>query len=231
MSLIDRRIHVRPVTTAADPIRRTGFWSALVAFVTAVLCNAAQIVSPPLIPLLAFPWSDVLIVAPSLLVPPALLLALNCLHAGVHGPEATWSRAALGFATISAVLVDLVHIVQLGAVIPARVRGEGGTVRLVALSQAWVQAVDAWGWAMMSVALLLAAWAVRPVGAGRAARWAFLAHGLLAPFVVLPLWIPPLLAVGSLRFVTGPLALFCLLRLFARDSTAPTAAWEADLAR
>jgi hypothetical protein len=231
MSLIDRRIHVQPVATAAESVRRAGFWSALVAFATAVLSGAAQIASPPLIRLHAFPWSDVLIVAPSLLIPPALLLALNCLHTGVRGPEATWSRAALGFATMYAVLVDAVAVVQLGAVIPARVRGEGAAVRLAALSQPWGQAVAAWGSAMMSVALLLAAFAVRPVGAGRTARWAFLAHGLLAPFVVLPLWIPPLLAVGALRFVTGPLALLCLLRLFLRGSTAPAAAWEADWAR
>lgn len=233
MSLIDQRVHVEPGrATAAEAVRRAGFWSALVAFAAASLYSAAQIVSPPLIPLLSFPWSDLLIIAPSLLIPLALLVALNCLHTGVQGPEATWSRTAIGFATMYGVLVGSVYIVQLGAVLPARARGEGAEVRFVTLAQPWVQAVDALGYAMMSLAFFFAAWAVRPVGVGRTVRWAFLAHGLLAPFVVLPLWIPPLLAVGALWFVTGPLALLCLTRLFVRDHTArTTAGWAAGWAR
>jgi hypothetical protein len=220
MTLIDSRPRVQQAGTGSGAVTRLGFWSALVALVAAVLYSLAQIVSPPLIPLLAFPWSDVLIIAPSLVIPLALVVALHCLDARTTGERSVWSRTAVSFATMYGVLVGAVYIVQLAAVIPARIRGHGADVAVVALSAPWVQAVDALGYGLMSVAFLCAARAVSPHGPGRAARWAFLAHGLLAPFVVLPLWLPPFLAVGALWFVTGPAALFCLMRLFQHDRAA-----------
>lgn len=230
MVLMDSRTRVEPAQEVSGNVVRVGFWSALVAFGAASLYSLAQIVSPPLIPLLAFPWSDALIIAPSIVIPLALVVALNCLHTTVSGDRATWSRTAITFATMYGVLVGAVYIVQLAAVIPARVRGEGRSVALVSLAAPWVQAVDGFGYALMSVAFFCAAWAVVPVGFGRTARWAFLAHGLLAPFVLLPLWLPPVIVLGALWFITGPFALFCLMRLF-RANVPGGAAARADGSR
>ncbi|MEX5234803.1 hypothetical protein [Kocuria arenosa] len=57
-----------------------GPWASWTALGASGACSVAQILSPPLLPVLRPPWSDLLIFAPSLVLPLALLVALNCLH-------------------------------------------------------------------------------------------------------------------------------------------------------
>jgi hypothetical protein len=190
-----------------------GYWASWTAFLSAVAYSVAQILSPPLLPVLGPPWSNLLIIAPSLVLPLALIVALNCLHERTPAQLRVWTRTGLSFAAVYLALVGFVYIIQLAVVIPARFAGADAAVGELSLSAPWIQAVDGFGYAMMSLAFLCAAGALRGRGERSARRW-FLAHGALAPVVIAPLWLPPAIVVGTLWIVTAPAALWQLTRLF-----------------
>jgi hypothetical protein len=220
-----------PVPPLSDQVMTLGSWASWTAFLSAVAYSVAQILSPPLLPVLPSPWSDLLILAPSLVLPLALLVALNCLHERTAARQRVWTRTGVSFAVVYLALVGFVYIIQLAVVVPARFAGAGAAVEELSLSAPWIQAVDGLGYALMSVAFLCAAGALRGGGERSARRW-FLAHGALAPVVVAPLWVPPLIVVGTLWFITAPAALWQLTRLFrppvpaGESSTRPSSVRE-----
>jgi hypothetical protein len=194
---------------------KIGFWSALLAFLGATAYSIAQIVSPPMLPILTYPVSEIAIIAPSIVIPLALVIAMNCLNFTAPEEKKIWSQIALTFAVMYAVFVSFVYIIQLGTVIPFTIKGEAEIVAVVALSKAhWIQAVDGFGYSLMSVSFLFASFVFAGTGAEAKVRKAFVAHGLLAPFIILPLWFPPAIVIGTLWFITGPLALFLLASFF-----------------
>jgi len=55
------------------------------------------------------------------------------------------------------------------------------------------------------------------IASGALTRWAFVANGLLAPFLILQLVAPKLIYVGALWLITFPLSVACLANDFARS--------------
>lgn len=198
-----------------------GFWASLVAFACATAYSAAQIISPPLLPVLYFPWNEILIIAPSFVLPLAYIIALNCVDAYVPEERKIWTHMALSFGLLYTAFVCFTYIIQLATVIPFTLKGMGDQVNLFRLTTSnghWIQAVDGLGYAFMSVSALFAALAFP-----KEERWlrrSLFAHGLLAPFIILPLWIPPMIVVGMLWFITGPTSLIFLARFFKTSSSA-----------
>ncbi len=138
---------------------KLGFWSALVAFLGAATYTAAQIISPPLLPLLTFPWNQTLIIGPSPVLAFAFLVTMNCVSAYAPGEKKLWSRIGVSFATVYTTLAGFVYIIQLAIVIPFTVKGLGNQVMLFNItssrpSSQWIQAADALAYCSMSLATL-----------------------------------------------------------------------------
>jgi hypothetical protein len=194
-----------------------GFWSSFIAFLSAAAYSISQIISPPLLPILKYPWNEILIIAPSLVLAVVFVIVMNCVHEYAANDNKIWSRIGLSFAVMYALFVGFAYIIQLATVIPATLRGEGNEVLFLALTKAhWIQAVDGLGYSLMSLATLFTYPVFAERGFDRGVRRFFLAHGLLAPFVVLPLWVPPLIVIGTLWFITGPGLLLFLTLLFRK---------------
>lgn len=190
------------VPSLTEPVKRWGSWASWAVFLSAVAYSVAQILSPPLLPVLASPWSDLLIFTPSLVLPLALVMALNCLQERPRVSCGCGPVPGVSFAVVYLALVRFVHIIQLAVVIPARFAGTQAGVAELSLSSGRIQAVDGLGYAMMSAAFLCTVGALRGRGERSARRW-FLAHGLLAPVVIAPLWMPPAIVVGLNRHIDG----------------------------
>ncbi len=76
-------------------------------------------------------------------------------------------------------------------------------------------AVDLLGYSMMSLSTLFAAFALAEPDA-RAARYAMIANGLIAPFLAFQMYWPSLIWGGALWAITFPVAMIALARLMAR---------------
>jgi hypothetical protein len=193
-----------------------GFWSAVAAAVFSAGYSVAQLLA--LARLLPFPWDQILIFAPSLLLAPAFVLLLVCIHEAAPADRRLWSHAGLAFASLYAALVSIVYIVQLFVVIPQTLRGQGAAVAIFAVSDGAVMtAIDALGYGVMSLAMLLAASAI--VGDGTIERWIrrlFVAQGLLALPTVLAFFQPLLLILGIGWMVTVPGSTALLAVFFRR---------------
>jgi hypothetical protein len=193
---------------------RFGFWASVATAAAAIGYGIPQLLQ--VAGLLPTPLDLVLIFAPSLLLAPCFVLAMAALDAVAPAGRSPWGRSALGFACVYAALVGTVYVIQLGVVIPAGQAGEADRVALLACcgQGQFLTAVDLLGYTLMSLSTLFAAGAV--IGGGIAAwtRLALVANGLLAPFLILQLAYPWLIAIGALWLVTFPLATILLALTF-----------------
>jgi len=98
-----------------------------------------------------------------------------------------WSHAAVAFATAYAVLISIVHFVQLTLVAPRLARGriEGIEVFLFVPFDSFLYAVDILRYSFMSLATLFAAMVFTGRGLDRVVRRFLTANGLLLPFLAL----------------------------------------------
>lgn len=192
---------------------RFGFWSAVAALVFSIGYGIPQILQ--VAGVLRFPLDEILIFAPSLALAPSFVLAMVALHQTRPAHLRAWSLAGLAFAIMYATLVSIVYVIQLSAVIPAKLAG-GNAISMLfgccALGNP-LTGVDLIGYTLMSLATLVAAPAL-PMGS--ALRRCFIANGLLAPFLILQTAWPDLIWIGALWLVSFPLAMALLARDFKR---------------
>ncbi|HWJ76272.1 MAG TPA: hypothetical protein VNX29_24170 [Kaistia sp.] len=192
---------------------RFGFWSAIAALVFSIGYGIPQILQ--VAGVLRFPVDEILIFAPSLALAPSFVLAMVGLHATRPAPLRAWSLAGLAFAVMYATLVSIVYVIQLSAVIPAKLAGGNAISMLFGCCAPGnpLTGVDLLGYTLMSLATLVAAPALP---AGSALRRCFIANGLLAPFLILQTAWPELIWIGALWLVSFPLAMALLARDFKR---------------
>jgi hypothetical protein len=145
--------------------------------------------------------------------------------AAVHAVAAPryhgFTLGAFGLAVMYGTLVSVVYVIQLGAVIPRDLRGEGAAVAAFACCGYGqpLTMIDLLGYTLMSVSTLCAAPAFVGPGLARTGRFWLVANGLLAPFLILQIYWPSLIYVGALWLVTFPAAMLCLALLFRRPRT------------
>jgi hypothetical protein len=119
---------------------------------------------PVLLGALVPPWDNVLTLVPSLLLAPALLALLVCVHNTAPGDKKVWSHLAVAFAGVYVALVSVVYVVELAVVEPLIMRGDAASAGLLTIEPGGVlNAIDGLGYAFLGLALLFAA----PVFAGR----------------------------------------------------------------
>lgn len=195
---------------------RFGFWSSLATCFFALAYGVPQVLQ--VMGQLVFPYDEILIFLPSLLLAPSFVLANVALYETAPAERRVFALAALAVALHYAVLVSIVYVVQLAAVIPAKLAG-GTEISALFSCCGFGQpltAVDLLGYTLMSVSTLFAAVAVP---GNRLLALSLLGNGLLAPFLIFQLVWPGLIAIGALWLITFPLAMALLAADFRRRIT------------
>jgi hypothetical protein len=160
------------------------------------------------------PWDRILIFAPSLLLAPCFVAAMAVAVDLAPSADRGTARAAFGIATMYAVLVSIVYVVQLGVIIPGDLDGEGALMRVFACCsyRMPMTAIDLLGYTLMSVSMGVLAMALASdPGARRLRLWLWI-NAALAPALLGQLYWPSLIWIGALWLVTFPVAMWLLRR-------------------
>jgi hypothetical protein len=184
------------------------YWCGVAAATAAVAYDVVQILQ--VAGVLRFPADEVLIYGTSLCIVVPFVLEMIALHHLTPRGRQFWSHASLIFATVYAVFVTANYVVQLGTVIPAKLKGTVDAIRV--LDQAphslfWDY--DAVGYIAMGIATLLAIPAFAPTGFERHVRWALIANTVVTPLIATvyfyPVFSNTLLFLGFPWAFTAPL--------------------------
>jgi hypothetical protein len=199
---------------------KAGFWSALVAFVGAFGYSVAQILQ--LVSLVRYPVDAILIYGFSLCIATPFILAMLALHYLTPREKRFWSHAALLFAVMYALYVNLNYVVQLATVIPKSLQGALDEIRVLDQTpHSLFWDVDALGYIFMGLATLFAVPVFAKTGLQKWLRWFFLANGLITPVIALVYFYPSfstaLLLLGSPWIVTAPGSILLLTIMFKRN--------------
>lgn len=207
-------------TSSKRNFARFGFASAALACLFALGYAIPQVLvvtlwSPP-------EWLEVAaIMGPSFGIALFFVPTMAAIHVRAASDKKHWTLAAFGFAVMYATLAGFVYMTQVSLVVPELYAGRPVDVDLYRVADKTLMTMaDAVAYGFMSVSAGLAAFAFSGDRLNRWTRAALLAHGAIAPFVVLAASIPVALLGGMLWLVTGPLSLALLAAIFARDMRA-----------
>jgi len=191
-----------------SPVGRIGFWAGSTAFIATVAYDFVQIMQ--VIGLLHFPTDEILIFGTSLCIVVPFVIEMLALHHSRPLDQRFWTHAALIFTTMYAVFGTANYVVQLGTVIPAKLRGAGDAVRLLAQtpnSLFWDS--DAIAYIAMGFSTLCSIPALRKTGVERRVRVACEAHVVATVLSCVVYFYPTysdrLLLLGSAWAITAPL--------------------------
>jgi len=205
-------------------IAQFGFFSALLAFLASIGYDVVQILQ--MVGALKFPADAILIYGFSLLIPVPFILAMLALHHSVAEEKKFWTHAALLFIVIYATYVMLNYVVQLATVIPMRISGTLGEMRVLDQTpHSLFWDVDALGYIFMGLAALFAVPAFAKKGLEGWTRGFLLAHALVTPLIAVVYFYPTfsytLLILGSPWIITEA-GVLLLLALYFRRKQLPT---------
>ena len=203
---------------------RIGFWAGLVAFTASLAYDIVQVLQ--VAGVLHFPVDEILIFGTSLGIVVPLMFAMLSLHHSSVLERRFWTHAALIFTTIYAVFAAANYVVQLGTVIPAKLRGAADTVRVLEQTpHSLMWDFDALAYISMGLATLVVIPALGDTAAERRLRIACIANVVATVFAGIvyfyPTYSPRLLLLGFPWGVTAPMFMLLLgIGLRARESAA-----------
>lgn len=204
-------------------IHKIGFWASLLAFVFTITYCVVQLLQ--VAGILTFPLDEILIYGSSLCIVVPFVLAILAFHYVTSVEKKIWSHAALVFTIFYAVFVMANYVVQLATVIPLKLKGalnEAAVLEQTPHSMFWD--FDALGYIFLGLATLIAVPALEKQGFQKWVRFAFIANGLVTPFIAFvyfyPTYSPKLLMLGYPWAVTAPLAMLMLALRFREPKRA-----------
>jgi hypothetical protein len=211
----DRLLH----TWSRDPINRLGFWSALLAAVSATVFSVMALLE--MVDAIPQLLGVRLIYASSLLLAVTVVVMMSSIHHTVSGDQRVWSFTGVIFAVLYASQVSVMYIVQLFVFLPKAQRGtlsESERVLLADTFGTFLQAVDGLGYLFLGLATL----AIAPVFTGdRLARWIrrfFVANGIITVPVFLTYFVDPgFLPLAGLWVGAVPVSTFLVAVSFRRQ--------------
>jgi hypothetical protein len=199
-----------------DTLYKAGFYTALVASVAVIGYDVFQILQ--VVGLLGKPWDEILIYGSSLFIAIPFMLAMLALHYLTPENKKFWSHAAVLFAAMYALYVNLNYVVQLTAVIPYA--APDPTLIQTPHSLFWT--VDALGYISLSLATLFAVPLFANQGLQRWVKGFFLANGLVIPLFAVVYFYPAfsttLLLLGLPWIVTATGSMLSLAYFFRTGS-------------
>jgi hypothetical protein len=204
---------------------RVGFRAGVAAFAATVAYDIVQILQ--MVGVLRFPADEILIFGTSLCIVVPFVLEMAALHHSRTGDQRFWTQAGLIFTTIYAVFGTANYVVQLGTVIPAKLRGEANTVSVLEQTpHSLMWDFDAIAYLAMGVAALVIIPALRKDGVEARVRLACMAHvgaTALAGIVYFsPTFSTRLLLVGLPWAVTAPLFMLLLALALRTGAVEPS---------
>jgi len=163
------------------------------------------------------PLGIMILLVPSLLLGPAYVAMLAALHEMAPTGSRGLSRTALALGTVYAALTGLVYFVQLTFVAPRLASGAtaGIEVLLFVPYKSFLFAIDLYGYALMCLSALFAAFALPADGPLARARIPLLVTGMLTPALALQMAAPQLIWAGAIWGISFPFAAILLWRGFA----------------
>jgi hypothetical protein len=196
-----------------DTPGRIGFRTGLAASGATVAYLVVQFLQ--VIGITHFPLDESLIFGTSLCIVLPFVLEILALHHSSSGDERFWTHAALIFTTMYAVFATANYVVQLATVIPAKVRGAAGAVRVLEQTpHSLFWDFDAVAYVMMGLTTLVIVPALGRTGAETWVRAVCIAHvvaTVLAGIVYFwPTYSPGLLLLGLPWGITAPLSMLLL---------------------
>lgn len=152
---------------------RLGFWTAILTVAVAAVFAVMAVPTPPrtgpfcVTGCVTYPYVDVaqfipgdyLWLVPGILLAPTVLVLMACVHAYAAEARKTYSRVGLSFAVVYAVVILVDYFLQLTVVAPSLQAGETAGLSLFTQydPHGLFIALEALGYAMLTVALLFAA--------------------------------------------------------------------------
>jgi hypothetical protein len=158
------------------------------------------------------------LLVPSLLLGPSFVITMAALHAVTPESRKVFSLAGLAFAAMYATLTGLVYFVQITFVAPRLAVGDATGIELLLFVpyKSFLFAIDLFGYSLMSLATLLAAFGLPDVRAARWAKSAMIANGAILPFLAFQMFVPVLIWPAALWALTFPLSVLLLFKVFAQ---------------
>ncbi len=201
-----------------------GRWAARLSLVLGLIYAIVQILA--LLHLIPSPYNLIGMFIPSLLLAPAFLVTMACLHYSMENQARVFSFTGAGFAFFYCALVSVVYFTQLASIIPLQLRHAAIDPQLLFNGSSVMVAMDCLGYGFMSMATFFTAFAFRQH------RWLYISllmHGLLAPVIIASFFFPFLLTAGALWIITFPLAMIQVLKLFGSHDSEKKRAIQAGL--
>ena len=204
-------------------IYKIGFWSGLVAFVSALAFVIVQLLQ--VVGVFSFPFDEILIYVTSLCIVIPFVLEILALHYVASEDKKNYSHAALIFSIIYAVFVTSNYVVQLATVIPMQLKGalqEVQALKQTPHSLFWD--FDAIGYICMGFATLFAVPVFEKYGFQKWVRISFLANALATPLIAFVYFYPTFSArlyiLGFPWGITAPLSMLMLTIMFRKKMKA-----------
>lgn len=211
-------------TASVMAIRRTGYRSALVAFVGAAGYLVAQVLQ--LIGVLGPPLDGILIYGFSLIIAAPFMVAMVALHHDTPPERRFWTHTALLMSVVYVTYVTLNYVIQLSIVIP-RLTTPSSIAVLDQTPHSLCWTLDALGYIFLGAATLFAAPAFEASPSNRWVRGFFLANAMVTPLIAFVYFFPtfsiPLLLLGTPWLVTAPGSILLLALVFKREAASATA--------
>jgi hypothetical protein len=211
---------------SSPTVGRIGFLAGVTAFAATVAFDVVQLLQ--LLGVLHFPFDEMLIFGASLCIVVPFVFEILALHHSSALEKRFWTHAALIFTTMYAVFATANYVVQLGTVIPAKMRGAADTVRVLEQTpHSLLWDFDAIAYIMMGITTLAIVPALGDNRAERQARIACIAHvaaTMLSCVVYFhPAYSNAVLLLGIPWAITAP-AFMLLLAIALRTRAARPAA-------
>jgi hypothetical protein len=197
-----------------------GFWAAVVAAASSLSFSLSTVLILPGI--LGPPWDAYSSLIPSLVLAPAFLIVLVCVHSMTTADRRIWTRLAVAFATAYVPLVCTAYVVELLVVEPLLLQGETQRVALLTLASkhSIFNAIDGLGYVFMGLATLFAAPAFSGSALDLWIRRLFFANAVLIVPVVLTYFVDRRFIYAAFPWaITVPGATILLALFFRRART------------
>jgi hypothetical protein len=202
-------------------IHGIGFWSGLVAFISAIAFIVVQMLQ--LVGVLSYPLDEILIYGFSLCIVIPFLLEMLALYYISPTEKKFWSHAALIFTVLYVAFVTANYVVQLATVIPMTIQGASNEILMLKQTpHSLFWDFDAIGYIFMGFATLFAVPIFEQHGFQKWVRYSFLVHSLVTPLIVFVYFYPnfseKLLLIAVPWGITAPLSILLLAIMFKKNS-------------
>jgi hypothetical protein len=143
-----------------SPVSKLGLWASIASVFMAVLFSLFQLLS--WLKIIPSPQGEYWLFLPSLLLAPAFLVTMICLHYRAPMRTSIWSALGMAFAVIYCTLTTLTYFNQVGAILPSIENGEiPGIHPLVYKARSFTMSIDCIGYFFMGLSTLFTAFAFR----------------------------------------------------------------------